>query len=59
VSNGLETEKAAPPRAAPLMSCGRCDGIPISIAIFDNRNGQSFRIFKCARCDDISWHQDR
>jgi hypothetical protein len=49
------------------MSCARCDGIPISIAIFDSRNGQifdsrngqSFRMFKCARCDDISWRQDR
>jgi hypothetical protein len=41
------------------MSCGHCGGIPISIAIFDSRNGQFFRMFKCGHCDDISWRQDR
>jgi hypothetical protein len=58
VSDGLEIGKAAPPRAAPLMSCGRCGGIPIAVAILDSRKGTSFRMFRCAGCADITWREE-
>ena len=45
--------------SGPLMSCGRCGGIPFSVAMLDSRNGQSFRMVKCAGCEDISWRQER
>jgi hypothetical protein len=41
------------------MSCGRCGGIPAAIAVLDSRNGRSFRMFRCAGCDDISWREER
>jgi hypothetical protein len=55
MSEGLEAEKAVPSRAAPLMSCGRCGGIPSAVAMLDSRHGKAFRMLRCAGCGEISW----
>jgi hypothetical protein len=40
------------------MSCGRCGGTPEAVARLETQ-GNTFRMFRCAGCGDVTWQEFR
>jgi len=39
-------------------TCNHCGGIARPVAILDSRQGKSFRLLRCLRCEKASWIEE-
>ena len=54
----FDIEEGGPSRGT-TRPCGRCGQSAAPIAMLDSRGGQTFHMFRCPSCEQISWLEDR